>query len=236
MPIFVGVQPGGTGNFAVCALFWERQLPALVVKAGSYSGVDEVLNDIMGISGEWGPMGNLAIAAPLTWSGSPSGWRKCDRILLKQLPAWAPKSWLRAPNSLPGAISVQGPALTWALARETKLGQLAAHGVVETMPRLCLAQVAADLKTAVLDYRRREVAASTRRDHVRRLLQRLVEPGFVKIEQDKLETADALDALVCALVALASAVPEAGLVVSELAGGDIRPVGRRSVAILQAFP
>jgi predicted nuclease with RNAse H fold len=236
MAILVGVQPGGRGNFAVCALYWNGKLPAIAVKARSYSGVDEVLAAILGITGEWDALNMVAIASPLSWSGTQSGWRKCDKLMLKQLPKWAPRNWLRAPNSLPGNVSVQGPALTWAMAKEAKLGMLPAHGVVETNPRICLAQVAADLQTEILDYRRREVDVELRRKHVKTLVQRLIEPGLLRIEQDPPKSADELDALVCAMVAFGAAVPEAGLVMQELAGGDIRPVGKRVVTLLQAFP
>ncbi|HET6346464.1 MAG TPA: DUF429 domain-containing protein [Myxococcota bacterium] len=236
MAILVGVQPGGKGNFAVTALYWSGNLPAIVFRARSYSGVDEVLGDIMGTTGEWGNLTMVAIAAPLTWSGSPSGWRRCDRAMMKALPSWAPKTWLRAPNSLPGAVSVQGPALTWAMAKEAKVGQLPAHGVVETHPRISLANIAGDLQGAVLDYRRRDTSSDARQAHVETLLKRLTEPGLLRIDADSPRGPDELDALVCAMVALGVAVPDAGLVIQEHPGGDIRPVGKRSVMLLSAFP
>jgi predicted nuclease with RNAse H fold len=236
MAILVGVQPGGKGNFAVTALYWSGKLPAIVFRARSYFGVDEVLADIMGTTGEWGSLTMVAIAAPLSWSGTPSGWRRCDRAMVKGLPAWAPKTWLRAPNSLPGAVSVQGPALTWAMAKEAKLGQLPEHGVVETHPRVCLSHIASDLQAAVLDYRRRDISAEARQGHVEALLKRLTEPGMLRIDADSPRGPDELDALVCAMVALGVAVPDSGLVIQEHAGGDIRPVGKRSVMLLTAFP
>ena len=236
MAILVGVQPGGKGNFAVCALYWSGKLPAIVFKARSYNGVDDVLADIIGTTGEWGTLTQVAIAAPLSWSGTPSGWRRCDKQLLKTLPKWVPKTWLRAPNSLPGAISVQGPALTWAMAKEAKQEQLPPHGVVETMPRLCLANVASDMQSAVLGYRRRDVSAAKRQEHVAALLQRVCEPGFIRVDEEPPQSHDELDALVCAMVALGVAVPDSGLVITDYQGGDIRPVGKRSVSILQAFP
>ena len=236
MAIIIGVQPGGKGKFSVCSLYWNGRLPAIAFKARSYSGVDEVLADIVGVSGEWGELNSVAIAAPLSWSGTPSGWRKCDRQLRKVLPDWVPSTWIRAPNSLPGALSVQGPALTWALAREAKMGTIPAHAVVETHPRACLVHVARDLKTAVLNYRDPEVSLNTRKKHCARLLERITEPGMVRIDAEAPKSADELDALVCSLVALGCAYPETGLVIHELPGGDIRPVGKRSLCILQAFP
>lgn len=237
MAVLVGVQPGGKGKFAVCAAYWSGQLPALVFNARAYSGVDEALANILGVASEWGDvLSMVAIAAPLTWSGSPSGWRKCDRQLRKSLPAWTPPAWFRAPNSLPGAISVQGPALTWGMAKEAKLGQLPPHGVVETHPRACLAHIAADLRPAVLGYRNRELAVPTRQKHIETLTARLTEAGIVKLDTGLPQSPDALDALVCAMVALGCAIPEAGLVMQEFAGGDVRPVGKRAVMILSAFP
>ena len=55
-------------------------------------------------------------------------------------------------------------------------------------------------------------------------------------KKSRRKTSDELDALVCAMVALGLAVPDSGLVITDYPGGDIRPVGKRSVAILQAFP
>lgn len=236
MAIMVGVQPGGKGNFAVCSLYWTGKLPAIVFESRSYAGVDEVLVDIMGVSGEWGNLTQAAVAAPLTWSGSPSGWRKCDKALRREIPGWAPETWLRAPNSLSGAFTVQGPALVWAMAKEAKLNQLPPHGVVETHPRLCLAHIASDLSAAVLGYRDKELTAPQRAAHVKTLLQRVTEPGIVRIDAEPPQSSDELDALICAMVALGVAVPECGLVLNEIPGGDIRPVGKRTVNILQAFP
>ena len=38
----------------------------------------------------------------------------------------------RSPNALPGAVGVQGPALTWAMAVEAKQGGLPKHTTIET--------------------------------------------------------------------------------------------------------
>jgi predicted nuclease with RNAse H fold len=236
MAILVGVQPGGKGKFAVCAVYWSGTLPGIVVSARAHSGVDEVLAHILGISGEWDVLNMVAIASPLTWSGSHSGWRKCDKQLRKSMPSWAPDVWFRAPNNLPGSISVQGPALTWAMAKEAKLGQLPAHGVVETHPRACLAHIASDMRHAVLGYRKRDATPATQKKHIDALTARLTEPGILRFDVGQPQTSDELDALVCAMVALGVGVPECGLVMQELAGGDIRPVGKRSLMILSAFP
>ena len=70
------------------------------------------------------------------------------------------------------------------MVKEAKQEQLPPHGVVETMPRLCLANVASDMQQAVLDYRRREVAAATRQAHVAALLRRVCEPGVIRVEEE----------------------------------------------------
>ena len=236
MAVFIGVQPGGRGAFAICALYCAGPLPAALFQARSYGGVDEALGHILGICNEWGGLQHLAIGAPLSWSGSPSGWRRCDRQLRRQLPDWAPASWLRAPNSLPGAISVQGPALLWRLAKEVREGNLGEHAAVETCPRIGLVHVLRERNEAVLGYRDRSQTVLQRRAHVQALVQRLTEPGVLRLERDVPTTPDQLDALVAALVALGLGIPDAGVVVQELEGGDIRPVGRRPLALLRALP
>lgn len=233
--VLIGVHPGGKLKFAVCALYWNGKLPVSVFRARSYSGVDDVLADIVGVQGEWGSLAGIAIDAPLTWSGAPSGWRNCDLTLRRALPSWVPKTWIRPPTTIPGSTAVQGPALGWALAQEIKNGQLPEHGLVETNPRLSLAAVGSDLKEAVLAYRGRGDAASVA-NAIETLVGRFEETGIARIEEEPPKTADELDAFVCALVALGRAHPESGLVLTELKGGDIRPIGRRPVAILRGLP
>lgn len=232
--VLIGVHPGGRLKFAVCALYWNGKLPVSVFRARSYSGVDDVLADIVGVQGEWGALSGIAIDAPLTWSGAPSGWRACDLELRKHLPSWVPKTWIKAPTTIPGAIAVQGPALGWTLAQEIKLGTLPEHGLVETNPRISLAAVASDLKESVLAYRGRDTAAVP--DAIRRLVGRFEETGVARIDEEPPKTADELDAFVCSLVALGRAHPESGLVLSDYQGGEIRPLGRRQVAILKGLP
>lgn len=236
MSVLIGVHPGGRMKFAVCALFWNGRLPVSLFRARSYSGVDDVLADIVGVQGEWGSLAGIAIDAPLTWSGAPSGWRACDLNLRQTLPSWVPKTWIRPPTTIPGATAVQGPALGWALAQEIKNGQLPEHGLVETNPRLSLASIASDLREAVLGYRGRDATPESTAAHIKRLVERLEETGIIRIEEEPPKTPDELDALACAVVALARAYPETGLVLGEWQGGDIRPIGRRQVAILRGLP
>jgi len=234
--IFIGVSPGGRGRFAVTALYFNGRLPASIIATMVQSGVDEVLGRVVGLVGEWSELSGVAIAAPLTWSGVQSGWRDCDAEAKRLLPAWAPKSWWRPPNVLPGSIAVQGPALAWALAREVKGGVLPQHRLYETHPRTSLALAAGDLKAAILAYRAPGTPAAQRRKHIARLLETFRDAGAVKSEVDPPESPDELDALICAVTALGAVAPESGLVVHELAGGDIRPVGKRALAILKALP
>lgn len=237
MSVLIGVHPGGRMKFAVSALFWSGKLPVSVFRARSYSGVDDVLADIVGVQGEWGSLAGIAIDAPLTWSGAPSGWRACDLELRKNMPSWVPKTWIRPPTTIPGAISVQGPALGWALAQEIRNGQLPEHSLVETNPRLSLASIASDLREAVLGYRGRDVSDEQVDAHIKRLVGRLEEAGIVRIEEASApKTPDELDALACAVVALGRAFPDSGLVLGEWQGGEIRPIGRRQVAILRGLP
>ena len=235
--VLIGVHPGGKLKFAVCALYWNGKLPVSVFRARSYSSVDDVLADIVGIQGEWGSLAGIAIDAPLTWSGAPSGWRTCDLKLRQDMPRWVPKTWIRPPTTIPGASSVQGPALGWALAQEIKIGTLPEHGLVETNPRLSLAAVASDLKEAVLGYRSRTGNPESVANAIKVLANRFEETGVVMFEEGAPpKTPDELDAFVCALVALGRAHPDCGLVLSDWHGGEIRPIGRRHVALLKGLP
>lgn len=236
MAILIGVHPGGRSSFAVAALYWSGQLPAMLIESRSHSSVQEVLENIIGVIGEWGDLEAAAIAAPLTWSPHSSGWRECDMALKKRLPKWAPTSWLRSPNALPGAVAVQGPALTWAMAYEVKRGLLPEHAVMETHPRASLAAVAPDLKTALVGYRKRDATAGTRQKHIDALLERFVDSGIVQLENVRPTSPDELDAVVCAVTALARAFPDCGLLTEEMPGASIRPVGRRSLVVLTALP
>ncbi|MBI5507741.1 MAG: DUF429 domain-containing protein [Deltaproteobacteria bacterium] len=234
--ILVGVHPGGRNKFAVTTLFYNGRLPAAIVSSRAHSGVDDVLADIVGLVGEWGELNGAAIDAPLTWAGLPSGWRDCDLKAQRLLPAWAPKAWWRPPNVLPGAVAVQGPALAWALAREIKSGILPHHRLFETHPRTSLALCASDLKPNILGYRSVGVALSERRRHVGRLLGHFGDAGVVKSEVEPPTSPDELDSLVCAITALGAVAQDCGLVVHELQGGEIRPVGHRTLAVLKALP
>ncbi len=232
----MGIDPGGKNRFAASTLYYNGRLPASLIASKVHSGVDDVLADVVGQTGEWSELTAVAIAAPLTWSGVPSGWRNCDVVARRLLPDWVPKSWWRPPNVLSGAVAVQGPALAWALAREIKGGVLPQHKTFETHPRASLALVACDLRAAILGYQRREATAAEQRKHVARIVEHFVDAGIVRIETKPPVTGDELQGLICALTALGACAPETGLVVHELEGGDIRPVGKRSLALLKALP
>lgn len=236
MAVMIGAHPGGRNKYAISALYFPGQLPALAFKAHSFSGTDEVLGAIVGTYGEWGELATVAIDAPLTWSGDASGWRGCDHSARAEAPTWVPKTWIRPPNTLSGATAVQGPALAWALAQEIKNGILPKHQLFETHARLCLSRIAAHHRQAVLGYRDRKSTAAQRREHVTTLLASLTEAGVLRIEDDPPETPEELDALVSALVALANAHPECGLVAKNWPGGEIRPVGKRSLSLLYGLP
>jgi hypothetical protein len=236
MSVFVGVYPGGRKKFAVSSLLFTGRLPVMFVGARSHSGVEAALKDVVGVAGEWGELSAVAIAAPLTWSGAPNGLRPCDLALRGMLPSWAPHTWVRAPNSLPGAIAVQGPALAWALAQEVKDGLLPKHKMVETHPVVSLANVGRHLRTQILAYRQPGVDAAARRGHVGRLVEGFVDAGLVKLEFGPPQTSEELDALVCSLTALGVGAPDCGLVTEELEAGDIRPLGQRPAVVIRALP
>lgn len=236
MSVFIGVYPGGRNKLAVCSSFFTGKLPVMFVGARSHSGVEAALKDVVGVAGEWGELGAVAIAAPLTWSGAPNGLRPCDLTLRSMLPSWVPQTWVRAPNSLPGAIAVQGPALAWVLAQEVRGGSLPRHKMLETHPLVSLVNVGRHLRKQILGYRKPGLDATTRRRHVARLVEGFVDAGLVKLELGPPQTSEELDALVCSLTALAVGVPDCGLVTEELEAGDIRPLGHRTPVVIRALP
>lgn len=236
MAILLGVRPGGRDGFAVSALFWTGRLPGRLIASHSFSGVRSVLHNILGIVGEWGALDAVAIDAPLTWSGSENGERPADAALRDLTPPWVPRTWFRPPNALPGAVAIQGPALAWVLALEAKRGNLPPHTVVETHSRGSLSRIARDLPASVVGYRDRALDEAARQTHRLSLVNRFVDAGIVSLEIPPPQTPEELESLVCAVTAMAVAFPECGLTVHELEGGDIRPVGTRSVALLSALP
>ncbi|MFC1609786.1 DUF429 domain-containing protein [Myxococcota bacterium] len=236
MSVVIGVHPGGRSRFAVCALFWQGRLPAMFFTSRAYSSVQEVLEDIVGVVGEWGNINVMAVDAPLTWAASVGGLRECDKKLRAHLPSWVPRTWVRAPNGQSGAATIQGPALVWALAREAKQGLLQLPEFCEAHARASLARIANDLRTAVIGYRKRDLSQTTREKHLQTLVDRLIDTGLVKLEVARPASADELDALVCAVTALGHAYPESGLIVRELPGDQIRPVGKRSLYIIDGLP
>ena len=135
--------------------------------------------------------------------------------------------------ALPSAVTIQGPALTWAIAEEIRQGQLPHHIVVECHPRLSLALLWPDAQADVLGYATAEPAAAK---HLAALKANFSDHGIVHFEDRGPQTAGELEALVAALTGLGVAVPDAGLVVHQHTGGDIRPVGKRAVAVLAALP
>ena len=236
MAIVIGVNPGGRNAFATAALYWNKRLPASLINVESFSCVDEAMTRIIGVVGEWGELAAVAVDAPLTWSGSLNGVRPCDVLVKKRVPAWAPRTWHKSPTSLSGNIAMQGPALAWSLAHEIKTGALPQHTLIETNPKVSLALALAGLKESVLGYSASKSSAASKLEHVEQLVTHFVDAGILKLEVAGPRTGDGLEALVCALVALAVTAPEAGLVTQELAGGDIRPLGARKVVLLEALP
>jgi predicted nuclease with RNAse H fold len=236
MAILLGVRPGGRDGFAVSALYWAGALPSRLILARSFSGVDAVRHAIMGVVGEWGEMTAAAIDAPLTWSGSANGERAADEALRQSVPAWAPRTWFRSPNALPGAVGIQGPALAWSLALEAKRDMLPEHRIFETHARASLARLGRDLSTAVRGYRDKKVPEAARARHRHRIIERLADTGVVQVEAEPPDSAEQVEALICAVTALAYCFPETGVLVHEIEGGEIRPVGKRPVVILSALP
>ena len=236
MAIVFGVIPGRSGHFATAALYYDKGIKSSLVLSKTLMGVDDAIATIIGLVGEWGDLSAVAVAAPLTWSGAAHGWRSCDVELRERLPAWAPRSWLRPPNTLPGSVSVQGPALVWALANEIKNGQLPKHALVETWPRLSLALSCEEDVTSILGATNRGATAVGRRESVASLIKRFSQGGIIEVEIEPPNEPEEIEALIAALTALAVAVPTSGLITLELSGGAIRPVGDRPVVLLQGLP
>jgi len=237
MPILIGIRPGGRDGFAVAALYTPTGgLPGRLVLSATMSGVRAVLDQIMGLVGEWGELNAAAIDAPLTWSGSTTGRRRADTQLHEQMPSWAPKSWFPSPNSVPGAVAVQGPALAWVLAMEAKRGSLPLHELYEVHPRASLARALRDERDAILGYRNAKLGAAARAAHVQRLVRRFGDAGLVMWETDPPDSAAGLDALVGAVTAHGIAFPTTGYVTHLLGAAEIRPVGKRLIAVLDGLP
>lgn len=235
MAIVLGIRPGGRYSFAVAALYWTGKLPGKLVAIRSHSGVQAVLDDLMGIVGEWGELTAAAVDAPLTWNGSPTGWRKCDDKLREMLPEWAPKSWIRSPNAMPGAVGIQGPALTWSMALEKRHGNLPEYRLFESHPRLSMARAFRDAKKQLIGYRQSKTPAEEKRAHIDYLLDRFVDAGALSIETDRPSSVEELEATVCAITAMGDAFDASGIVTHRIEGGVIRPVGRRDIVILSGL-
>ncbi len=236
MSVLIGAHPGGKNRYAVCGLFYGGTLPALLFRSRAYSGTQDVLSEIVGAAGEWGGLAAVAIDAPLTWSGGTSGWRDADEALRTLWPEWLPTRWLKPPNALTGAVAVQGPALAWSLAREIRNEILPPHRVVETHPRLGLARIGEKCRDAVLTYRDNTARPEARKKAISTLLDRFIDAGVVQLEDRPPKNHAELDALVAAVVALGTAFPESGVVVSSHPGSELRPVGDRPVNILDRLP
>lgn len=236
MSVVMGVRPGGRSHFAISAIFFNGRLPATLFSSRVYSSVQEVFDNLVGVYGEWGEISGVAVNAPLTWAAGLGGVRACDQQLLAHLPKWYPRRWIRAPNAIAGATTIQGPAFVWAMAREAKRGTIEQPEFYETNARASLARMASDLRDSVKHYRERSISPKTRKRHVHKLIERLADPGLIVIETDQPESADELESLVCALTALGCAHPESGLVIREFPGEEIRPVGKRSLCVVDALP
>jgi len=235
MSIFLGVRPGGRNRFAVSALYCTGRLPGRLILSKSCTGVEEVLIQVLGVAGEWGELTAGAVEAPLSWSGSPTGRRDADDLIHKKVPAWAPSTWFRSPNATPGSVAIQGPALTWALAYEVKNGDMPKHEMYETHPRASLALCMRDLKEAVVGYRDPKTTAKDKHAHIARIVARLVDAGAVAPEIALPATAPELDAMVAAITVMGATMPDTGLVTHRFVGGGIRPLGNRSIIILDGL-
>lgn len=236
MALVFGVSPSRKGSLGFCALYWQARLPASLIQIGPAATVDETRARLVGLVGEWGELAAVAVASPLTWSGTSRGVRAVDVLLRRRLPAWAPKTWVRSPLTLPSPVAIQGPALAWWLADEIRHNQLPRHALVESQPRVSLVQLWPDRQVAVLGYAAPKATETVRRRHIAELFAAFVDAGIVRPEVDGPQTPVDLEALVSALTALGVAAPESGLVVHELRGGEIRPIGRRPVVVLAGLP
>jgi hypothetical protein len=233
MALVFGASPGARGGLGLAAIYWSGRPPASLIMATRLGTADEALGRLVGTVGEWGELSAVAVAAPLTWSGGPRGRRAVDAALRKRLPSWAPRTWVRPPLAMPSAVVLQGAALTWGLANEIREGLLPHHTVIEAHPRLALARVFADRRDSVLG----SLAAKDSPEmHVGALVTALAEAGVLRLEAEAPRTSIELEAVVAALAALGVAVPDAGLVTQELSGGEVRPLGKRPVVLLEALP
>jgi len=233
MALVFGVTPGARGGMSLAALYWNGKSPASLIVMASVGTIDEALAKIVGTTGEWGELNAVGIAAPLTWAGTPKGTRPVDVELRKSLPKWAPRTWARPPLALPSPIVVQGIALTWALASEIRHEQLPKHAVVECHPRLALTHLWPDARETILGYAGKGPNID---GCVDKLVTAFTDSGLVRIETERPKTPVELEAMVAAVTALAVAIPDMGLVVHELAGGEVKPVGKRPVVVLEALP
>src|SRR6266446_4384905 len=100
--IWFGADPGGKNNFGVAVLLDDG-----TYKTECVSFVEQAIDWIR----EHDHIDGVGIDAPLWWSSGPSGDRKADNELRKYGP-------VQAPNSLRGAVLVQGVMLA------TRLRQL----------------------------------------------------------------------------------------------------------------
>lgn len=233
MAVVFGVRPAPRVGISLVSLYWQSKLPATSILSMTVPSVAAAIDQIIGTVGEWGELSAVAIAAPLTWSSAPNGRREVDDILRKRLPRWASRSWLRPPASLSSAVTVQGAALALALASEIRQDQLPHHTVVECHPRLTLARLWPDASTSVVGYLR---GTKENPRHVDALLTQFVDAGIVNLDDHRPHNAGELEALAAALTALGVAVPDVGFVVQQHVGGDLRPVGKRAIAMLAALP
>jgi hypothetical protein len=233
MAVVFGVRPAPRAGISLVSLYWQSKLPATSILSVTVPSVEAALCQIIGTVGEWGDLSAVAVAAPLTWSLALHGRREVDDILRKRLPRWASRTWLRYPGATAGAVAVQGPALVLALAAEIRQNQLPHHTVVECHPRLTLARLWPDSSASVTGYLR---GSKENPRHIASLLAQFSDAGIVHFEDRGPHNAGELEALVAALTALGVAVPDAGLVVQQHAGGQVRPVGKRAVAVLAALP
>lgn len=232
----LGIIPGRKGKFALCALFHKPDSPPSVVNMTSLTSVEHALQTVVGVVGEWTELSATVIAAPLSWSAACDGWRGCDLSLRKRMPAWVPRAWVRAPNAVLGTVSMQGPALALAMANEIRIGQLPRHRLLETNPRVSLALALPDAQNDIRACFAQAGSLDASAAAAKRICARLIDKRLLAFDVPQPTSPHEIEAIVAALTGLAHVSPDFGLPTAHWAGGDLRPLGKRPLVVLDAIP
>src|SRR5262249_33766894 len=75
---FVGLDPGGDGQFGWCVLIGAR-LPLSIVQSGCSADADGAVGSLLDVIGVSADIHGVGIDSPLFWT--PSGARRVDRIV-----------------------------------------------------------------------------------------------------------------------------------------------------------